>query len=179
MAPASAIDRGPLAEALRRIVDPRFVITDAETARPYECDGLAIIHQQPMAVEVLSTDSMSQVKDRLANLFNILPYQDETMAIYDSSNERLLDVDARSQLDRAGWCKVNTVGQLRLGPSSVLRLVLSARPISERALPPGRRLYHLERRASTADAPKEAQFRRLIAFRVRRASPAPMGCIHG
>ena len=50
MAPASAIDRGPLAEALRRIVDPRFVITDAETARPYECDGLAIIHQQPMAV---------------------------------------------------------------------------------------------------------------------------------
>ncbi len=55
MAPASAIDRGRLAEELRRIVDPRFVIADAETAKPYECDGLAIISQQPMMVVLPGT----------------------------------------------------------------------------------------------------------------------------
>ena len=123
--------------------------------------------QQPVVVEVLSTDSMSQVRDKLANAFNILPYQDESLAIYDQANDRLLDIDVRSQLDRSGWCRVNTVGQLRLGPATLVRVVLAARPLSERALPPGRRPYHLERRASTADAPSESLFRRLIAFRVR------------
>ena len=124
--------------------------------------------QQPVVVEVLSTDSMSQVRDKLANAFNILPYQDESLAIYDQANDRLLDIDVRSQLDRSGWCRVNTVGQLRLGPATLVRVVLAARPLSERALPPGRRPYHLERRASAADAPSESLFRRLIAFRVRR-----------
>jgi hypothetical protein len=121
--------------------------------------------QAPVTVTALSTDSMSQLREKLANALNLLPHHDATAAVYDAGNDRLQDVDARSQLDRQGWCRVNTVAQLRVGASGPVRLEVGARPLSDRTLPPGRRLYHLDRRSSSADAPTEAQFLGLMRFR--------------
>ena len=67
MATESAIDPGRLAEALRGIVDPCFVIADSETAKPYECDGLAIIRQQPMLVVLPGSVEEVQAVARLCH----------------------------------------------------------------------------------------------------------------
>ena len=67
MAPESAIDPGRLAEALRGIVEPRFVIADSETAKPYECDGLAIIRQPPMLVVLPGSVGEVQAVARLCH----------------------------------------------------------------------------------------------------------------
>ena len=48
-------DLGRLAADLGLIVSPRWVIADAETAKPYECDGLAIIREAPGLVVLPGT----------------------------------------------------------------------------------------------------------------------------
>lgn len=51
-----------LAVALRKIVRADFVISDSETARPYECDGLPMYCQEPALVVLPETvDELRQV----------------------------------------------------------------------------------------------------------------------
>lgn len=125
--------------------------------------------ETPVHIRVWSTDSMSQVKEKLLNAFRILPHHDGHAGLYDSSNRRLMDVDDRAERQRAGWCRVNTVGSLGLSSHDVLRLDLNVVPMHESVPPAGHRLFHLEKRMSSADAataPNEALCARLIAFRV-------------
>ena len=129
--------------------------------------------ETPVQVRVLSTDSMSQVKAKLLNTFHILPYHDARVGLYDSSNRRLMDVDDRAERQRAGWCRVNTVGTLGLTAHEVLRLDLNVVAMHESVPPPGHRLFHLEKHLSSAEAaaaPDEKLCSRLIAFRVRCAT---------
>ncbi|KPQ28590.1 MAG: glycolate oxidase [Marinobacter excellens HL-55] len=44
-----------LAEQFRSFIDPEFVITDDETLKPYECDGLAMYRELPMMVVLPDT----------------------------------------------------------------------------------------------------------------------------
>lgn len=44
-----------LAEQFRSFIDPEFVITDDETLKPYECDGLAMYREMPMLVVLPDT----------------------------------------------------------------------------------------------------------------------------
>ena len=44
-----------LADEFRSFIDPQFVITDDETLRPYECDGLAMYREMPMLVVLPET----------------------------------------------------------------------------------------------------------------------------
>ena len=51
-----------VADGLRAIVDSRFVIADAETMRPYECDGLPMYREMPQLVVLPgSVDEASDV----------------------------------------------------------------------------------------------------------------------
>jgi len=47
--------RQELAESFRSFIDPQFVITDDETLRPYECDGLAMYREMPLLVVLPET----------------------------------------------------------------------------------------------------------------------------
>ncbi|NWO08135.1 MAG: FAD-binding protein [Alteromonadaceae bacterium] len=44
-----------LADEFRSFIDPQFVITDDETLKPYECDGLAMYREMPMLVVLPET----------------------------------------------------------------------------------------------------------------------------
>ncbi|MBI4967261.1 MAG: FAD-binding protein [Rhodospirillales bacterium] len=64
-------DRVGLVGELRAVVDPQFVIADAETRRPFECDGLAIYRQMPMLVVLPgSADEVAQVM-RICHRHNV------------------------------------------------------------------------------------------------------------
>jgi len=56
----SSASKAWLAEEFRTFVDPRFVITDEETLRAYECDGLAMYREMPMLVVL--PDTVEQVQ---------------------------------------------------------------------------------------------------------------------
>lgn len=49
------ISRQQLAETFRQFIDPAFVISDDETLKPYECDGLAMYRELPMLVVLPAT----------------------------------------------------------------------------------------------------------------------------
>ncbi|WP_029652358.1 FAD-linked oxidase C-terminal domain-containing protein [Marinobacter daepoensis] len=49
------ISKSQLAEQFRVFIDPDFVITDDETLKPYECDGLAMYREMPMLVVLPET----------------------------------------------------------------------------------------------------------------------------
>lgn len=51
----SGLTKTELAEQLRAFIDPEFVITDDETLKPYECDGLAMYREMPMLVVLPET----------------------------------------------------------------------------------------------------------------------------
>ena len=51
----SRISKSRLAEQFRAFIDPDFVITDDETLKPYECDGLAMYREMPMLVVLPET----------------------------------------------------------------------------------------------------------------------------
>ena len=51
----SGLTKTELAEQLRAFIDPEFVITDDETLKPYECDGLAMYREMPMLVVLQET----------------------------------------------------------------------------------------------------------------------------
>lgn len=49
------ISREQLADTFRQFIDPAFVISDDETLKPYECDGLAMYRELPMLVVLPET----------------------------------------------------------------------------------------------------------------------------
>jgi glycolate oxidase len=51
----SGLAKTELAEQFRAFIDPEFVITDDETLKPYECDGLAMYREMPMLVVLPET----------------------------------------------------------------------------------------------------------------------------
>jgi len=51
----SGLTKTELAEQFRAFIDPEFVITDDETLKPYECDGLAMYREMPMLVVLPET----------------------------------------------------------------------------------------------------------------------------
>ena len=109
------------------------------------------VDNQAARVPVLSTDSVSQVRHKVADAFNVLPHMDASLALYDDANDRLMDVDASSVVDSVrGVCHVNTVAHLRLGPNTPVHVDTNARPLNERAVSAGRRLMHLAKPAATS-----------------------------
>ncbi len=48
-------DRSELAKMFAQFLDPDFVIADAETQRPYECDGLTVYCEMPLLVVLPET----------------------------------------------------------------------------------------------------------------------------
>ena len=55
MTTRAKVSKSALAEQFRAFIDPDFVITDDETLRPYECDGLAMYREMPMLVVLPET----------------------------------------------------------------------------------------------------------------------------
>lgn len=55
MTTTSHATKSGLAEQFRAFIDPEFVITDDETLKPYECDGLAMYREMPMLVVLPET----------------------------------------------------------------------------------------------------------------------------
>ena len=66
---AAAKERGTaeLARRLREFVAPEFVIEDAETQRPYECDALPIYREMPLLVVLPATVEEVQAVMRLCH----------------------------------------------------------------------------------------------------------------
>ncbi len=54
------ITRAELAKKFLSFIDPEFVITDDETLKPYECDGLAMYREMPMMVVLPETVAQVQ-----------------------------------------------------------------------------------------------------------------------
>lgn len=59
--------RNTLAEAFRAFIEPEYVITDAETQKPYECDGLSMYCEMPMLVVLPGTVAQVQRVLRLCH----------------------------------------------------------------------------------------------------------------
>ena len=55
MTTRAKVSKSALGEQFRAFIDPDFVITDDETLRPYECDGLAMYREMPMLVVLPET----------------------------------------------------------------------------------------------------------------------------
>jgi glycolate oxidase len=60
-----------LAEMFRKFIDPQFVITDEETLKPYECDGLSMYCVMPLLVLLPETVEQVQQVMRLCHRFGI------------------------------------------------------------------------------------------------------------
>ncbi|WP_432697389.1 FAD-linked oxidase C-terminal domain-containing protein [Marinobacterium sp. YM272] len=54
------IDREALAQQFRQFIDPDYVISDDETLKPYECDGLSVYCEKPMLVVLPETVEQAQ-----------------------------------------------------------------------------------------------------------------------
>jgi glycolate oxidase len=50
-------ERPEVIAALRRLLPPRALLVDAEDTQPYDCDGLTLIRQRPMAVVLPETEA--------------------------------------------------------------------------------------------------------------------------
>ncbi|SFL81402.1 FAD-linked oxidase C-terminal domain-containing protein [Marinobacter zhejiangensis] len=61
MSEKPTISKAELAELFRGFIDPAFVIDDAETMKPYECDGMSMYCEMPLLVVLPET--VSQVQD--------------------------------------------------------------------------------------------------------------------
>ena len=48
-------NRNELAKMFAEFLDPEFVIADAETQKPYECDGLTVYCEMPLLVVLPET----------------------------------------------------------------------------------------------------------------------------
>ncbi|MCX2795359.1 glycolate oxidase [Microbulbifer thermotolerans] len=71
MASKARISKLQLAEQFRAFIDPRFVITDEETLKPYECDGMATYCEMPMLVVLPDTVAQVQQVMRICNQYGI------------------------------------------------------------------------------------------------------------
>ncbi|MCW8884814.1 MAG: FAD-binding protein [Motiliproteus sp.] len=62
MSDAPSISREQLAQQFRRFINPEYVISDSETQKPYECDGLSMYCEMPMLVVLPETvDQVQEV----------------------------------------------------------------------------------------------------------------------
>lgn len=64
---ASAISRSELAEKLREFIHPEYVISDEETLKPYECDGMSMYCEMPMLVVLPETVAQVQQVMRICH----------------------------------------------------------------------------------------------------------------
>ncbi|WP_138435730.1 FAD-linked oxidase C-terminal domain-containing protein [Marinobacter shengliensis] len=68
MTTTSHATKSGLAEQFRAFIDPEFVITDDETLKPYECDGLAMYREMPMLVVLPETVQQVQRVMRICHV---------------------------------------------------------------------------------------------------------------
>ncbi|HEV8078753.1 MAG TPA: FAD-binding protein, partial [Marinobacter sp.] len=68
---ASKPGKAELAKMFREFIDPQFVITDEETLKPYECDGLSMYCVMPLLVALPETVEQVQQVMRLCHRFGI------------------------------------------------------------------------------------------------------------
>src|SRR5690554_3523244 len=71
MTTRAKVSKSALAEQFRAFIDPDFVITDDETLRPYECDGLAMYREMPMLVVLPETVEQVQRVMRICHEHNV------------------------------------------------------------------------------------------------------------
>ncbi len=64
-------DREELAELFRHFIDPEYVISDQETQKPYECDGLSMYCDMPMLVVLPETVEQVQKIMKICYQFKI------------------------------------------------------------------------------------------------------------
>ncbi len=64
-------DRDQLASEFRAFIDPAYVITDTETQRPYECDGLSMYREMPLLVVLPATVEQVQRVMRICHGYGI------------------------------------------------------------------------------------------------------------
>ncbi|MCL6421615.1 FAD-linked oxidase C-terminal domain-containing protein [Aestuariirhabdus haliotis] len=65
------ISKPALAERFRELIDPAFVIEDAETQKPYECDGLSVYTEMPLLVVLPETVSQVQEVMRICHHYRV------------------------------------------------------------------------------------------------------------
>lgn len=63
--------RAELAKLFRRFIDPEYVISDAETQRPYECDGLSMYCEMPMLVVLPETVEQVQQVMKICHQYQV------------------------------------------------------------------------------------------------------------
>ncbi|WP_418135433.1 FAD-linked oxidase C-terminal domain-containing protein [Oceanimonas smirnovii] len=60
-------DKAMLVQAFRTFIEPEYVISDAETQRPYECDGLSMYCEMPLIVVLPATIEQVQEVMRICH----------------------------------------------------------------------------------------------------------------
>jgi len=65
------ISKAELAEKFRAFIDPDFVITDNETIKPYECDGMSMYCEMPLLVLLPETPAQVQQVMRICNEYGV------------------------------------------------------------------------------------------------------------
>ncbi len=65
------IDKEELAQRFRAFIEPEYVISDEETQRPYECDGLSMYCEMPLLVVLPGTLEALQRVMRICHELNI------------------------------------------------------------------------------------------------------------
>ncbi|SFR57809.1 glycolate oxidase [Marinobacter daqiaonensis] len=68
---APDISQSELAEKLREFIHPEYVISDEETMRPYECDGLSMYCEMPMLVVLPETVAQVQQVMRICHRHHV------------------------------------------------------------------------------------------------------------
>ncbi len=64
-------DKAELCRLFRRFIAPEFVISDAETLKPYECDGLSMYCEMPLIVVLPETVDQVQEVLRICHRYQI------------------------------------------------------------------------------------------------------------
>jgi len=64
-------DKGELCQLFRRFIAPEYVISDSETLKPYECDGLSMYCEMPLIVVLPETVEQVQEVLRICHRYEI------------------------------------------------------------------------------------------------------------
>lgn len=109
-----SITQQTLADAFREFIDPEYVITDAETQRVYECDGLSAYCEMPLLTVLPETVEQAQRVLQLCHQHNVpvvprgagtglcagaLPNQYGVLLSMAKSSQ-ILDIDPNARLAR-------------------------------------------------------------------------------
>jgi glycolate oxidase len=71
MTTRTTISKAELADQFRTFIDPNYVITDNETMKPYECDGMSMFREMPLLVVLPETVAQVQRVMRICNEYEI------------------------------------------------------------------------------------------------------------